>query len=167
MPWALILKFAKSPIGILAIVLFFTAALAGVQSMRLKHSQTLYVESLKENGKLEANLQAANDAYKLATQINGDQHMKITDLGTRLADLAAARAIEARTREAEIAANVTALNAARREADRLRRQVNADWSSTPSCQSLGILRVDTACPAIAQRLRERTAVHPADPGPGS
>jgi hypothetical protein len=155
-PWGLILKFVKSPAGIASVAAALLLTACGVQTLRLGWAQADLKQSLRDNGALAVKLDNANAAVDEAVSVNRTQTANVDALAQKIMDMVAQRASEAAQRAAEIAARDAALVVARRDADRLRRQINVDWSSTTGCQSLSALRVDTACPAIAQRVHDRT-----------
>jgi len=150
------LKFLKTPLGMASLAAVLLLALCGVQTLRLHGAQADLKQSLKDNGALTVKLDDANAAVDQAVTVNKTQTANVDALARKIEEMVAQRASEAAQRAAEIAARDAALVVARRDADRLRRQINVDWSSTTGCQSLSTLRVDTACPAIAQRVHDRT-----------
>lgn len=104
-------------------------------------------------GELAAAQEAAQKAVAEAEEANRAQTQKVEELAGRIAVMVEERRLDADRRAEEIAARDQALQAARRDADRLRRQVHEGWASSIDCQRLEAVRVDTVCPAVADRLR--------------
>lgn len=125
------------------------AGAAAAQTWRLGNAQ----ETIGEYREKVRSQAAAIDA---AAAANETQTATIRQLRDRIAEMVESRRVEAERREAELTERDRELARARAEAADLRREIDDAFDATYSCATLRDLRVDTACPAVADRLRERT-----------
>jgi hypothetical protein len=106
---------------------------------------------------LGASLEAQKSAIKEAVDANQSNQVTITDLQKRLNELVSQRKTDAEEREKVLSQRDQELAAMRASAAAERRRNRELFRSTASCEGLAELRIDLACPAIADRLRERSA----------
>lgn len=107
-------------------------------------------------GELEFNLAAQADETREAADANAATVAALRQLQAQnKAMIDARRAEQART-EAELEARERAAIIAREEADRLRSERDALIQDDPTCQAHSRQVLADSCPAIADRMRERS-----------
>jgi chromosome segregation ATPase len=91
-----------------------------------------------------------------ALAANQTNQSTISDLELRLNALVESRRAEEARTAAELERRRQESERARREADRLREEVSRAWGTSKDCEAYRDLRVAGACPAVADRVRERS-----------
>lgn len=107
--------------------------------------------------RLELQVEAEKLDTEAARQANETNMEAIAALKSQIDEMVEARRVEAARNEAEIQRRTSEATAAKKEADRLRREVTSAWGVSRSCEAFRDSRVDDACPDVAVRLRERSA----------
>lgn len=147
-----LLGLVRSPLGIASCVALGLAVTTAICYRGWQNAR-------EEVGEYRARLETQVGATETAVRANASNATTITDLETRLRDMTAARQLEREQRDLELAARDRALQTARNESARLRRQLSTEWAATNDCTQLAAIDVARVCPGIAQRLRERAAGH--------
>jgi hypothetical protein len=142
-----VLAWALSGRGLRWITLGGLVAALWVQCGRLDAADAT-IQGLRADAQIRADQLVK--AHALAVE-NGRVGVELRD---RLAALVEERRADLARREAELALRDQDLARARASADRLRRDLNAAFSTTQGCEALRATRVDS-CAAVAERLRER------------
>ena len=145
-----LLGLIRSPVGIASCVALGLA----ISSAVLFHA---WQNAREEVGEYRARFEAQVSATQTAVRANATNQSTITELELRLRDLVASRQLEQEQRDLALEAREREAQAARKEAARLRRQLDAAWRSTGDCESLGRVDLAGVCPDVAARLRERAA----------
>lgn len=138
----------------------FAMVLVGIQTWRLGNSQ-------EEIGELKAKIFHQVAQTQQAVGVNVTLNTQLDGLATRIADMVEARRLEREEQDRVLAARDEDLAAAVDEARRLEGERDVIFRSTLSCAELGSTRVDLACPAIADQLRQRTHGGSGDRDPDS
>lgn len=116
-----------------------------------------WVAAKEEIGALKTVVEVQKGEIEEAVAANGTNQTTITDLQTRLNALVLQRQTEAEERERSMAERERELAAARAETAAERRRNRELFRSTAGCEELAGLRIDLACPAVAERLRNRAS----------
>ena len=140
----------RSPVGIASCVALGLA----ISSAVLFHA---WQNAREEVGEYRARFEAQVSATQTAVRANATNQSTITELEQRLRDLVASRQLEREQRELELAARDRALQTARNESARLRRQLSTAWGQNADCTALGQVDLARVCPGVAARLLERAA----------
>jgi hypothetical protein len=145
-----LLGLVRSPVGIAACVALGLAISTAFCFRAWQNAR-------EEVGEYRARLEQQAAQTETAVAANASNQTSITELEQRLRDMTAARQLEREQRDLALAAREREALAAREDAARLRRQLNAAWRSTSDCEALGRVDVAGVCPDVAARLRERAA----------
>jgi predicted RNase H-like nuclease (RuvC/YqgF family) len=111
----------------------------------------------EEIGELNVKLDTQRDETVECATANESNQTTIGELQGRIDSLLLTRAQEAAEREQALSERDAAINKLRTAEAAERRTRRELFRSTARCEGLAGLRVDVACPAIADRLRSRTS----------
>jgi len=124
-------------------------ALLVVQTVRLGNAH-------ERVGELEVKLQTQVEQTEEAVAANLTNMQTILLLETTVSDMIIQRLADAEERELELANRDREVDLALQLAEEDRRERLELFNATQSCDELANMRVDLACPAIADGLRERS-----------
>jgi hypothetical protein len=119
--------------------------------------QTVRLGNAKERvGELEVKLQTQVEQTQKAVDANLTNMSTILMLEGTVSDMIVQRQADADERERELENRDREVDLALQIAEEDRRERLELFHATQSCDELANMRVDLACPAIADRLRERS-----------
>lgn len=107
-------------------------------------------------GEVEAKLDTQAGETREAADANTTNLQTIADLRSQIATMIAAHAANARKTQRELEVRAEAMLAAQGEAERLRRERDELIRQDPTCEAHSRQVLADSCPAIAERLRERS-----------